>query len=75
MFTYSRGVQIGHCPAEFNSNLLQHTCLEFPSKTLISWFRCVLIGVGETLQVSEPLGAGLDIADLYIGLVSQTGLK
>ncbi len=34
----------GRCPAEFSSNLPQHTCLEassMPSKTLISCFRCV----------------------------------
>ncbi len=34
----------GLCPAEFSSNLPQHTCLEvssIPSKTLISCFRCV----------------------------------
>ncbi len=34
----------GPCPAEFSSNLPQHTCLEvssIPSKTLISCFRCV----------------------------------
>ncbi len=36
------------CPAELRSNLPQHTCLEvssIPSKTLISWFRCVLLGL------------------------------
>ncbi len=34
----------GRCPAEFSSNLPQHTCLEvssIPIKTLISCFRCV----------------------------------
>ncbi len=34
----------GRCPAEFSSNLPQHTCMEvssIPSKTLISCFRCV----------------------------------
>ncbi len=34
----------GRCPAEFSSNLPQHTCMEdssMPSKTLISCFRCV----------------------------------
>ncbi len=34
----------GRCPAEFNSNLPQHTCTEassMPGKTLISCFMCV----------------------------------
>ncbi len=34
----------GRCPAEFCSNLPQHTCMEassMPSKSLISCFRCV----------------------------------
>ncbi len=34
----------GRCPAEFSSNLSQHTCIEvssMPSKSLISCFRCV----------------------------------
>ncbi len=34
----------GRCPAEFSSNLPQHTCMEvssIASKTLISCFRCV----------------------------------
>ncbi len=38
----------GRCPAEFSSNLPQHTCLEvwsIPSKTLISCFRCVWLGL------------------------------
>ncbi len=38
----------GRCPAEFISNLPQHTCLEvsgIPSKTLISLFRCVWLGL------------------------------
>ncbi len=36
------------CPAEFSSNLPQHTSLEvssIPSKTLISCFRCVWLGL------------------------------
>ncbi len=38
----------GQCPAEFSSNLPQHTCLEvwsIPSKSLISCFRCVWLGL------------------------------
>ncbi len=38
----------GRCPAEFSSNLPQHTCLEvssIASKTLISCFRCVWLGL------------------------------
>ncbi len=38
----------GRCPAEFSSNLPQHTCMEassIPSKTLISCFRCVWLGL------------------------------
>ncbi len=38
----------GLCPAEFSSNLPQHTSLEvssIPSKTLISCFRCVWLGL------------------------------
>ncbi len=38
----------GRCPAEFSSNLPQHTCLEvssIPIKTLISCFRCVWLGL------------------------------
>ncbi len=38
----------GRCPAEFSSNLPQHTCMEassMPSKSLISCFRCVLLGL------------------------------
>ncbi len=38
----------GRWPAEFSSNLPQHTCLEvssIPSKTLISCFRCVWLGL------------------------------
>ncbi len=38
----------GQCPAEFRSNLPQHTCREvssMPSKSLISWFRCVWLGL------------------------------
>ncbi len=38
----------GWCPAEFSSNTPQHTCLEvssMPSKTLISCFRCVWLGL------------------------------
>ncbi len=38
----------GRCPAEFSSNLPQHTCLDvwsIPSKTLISFFRCVWLGL------------------------------
>ncbi len=38
----------GWCPAEFSSNLSQHTCLEvssIPSKSLISCFRCVWLGL------------------------------
>ncbi len=38
----------GLCPAEFSSNLPQHTSLEvssIPSKALISCFRCVLLGL------------------------------
>ncbi len=38
----------GRCPAEFSSNLPQHTCLEvssIPSNTLISCFRCVWLGL------------------------------
>ncbi len=37
----------GRCPVEFSSNLDQHTCLEFSSirKYLISWFRCVWLGL------------------------------
>ncbi len=38
----------GQCPAEFSSNLPQHTCLDvsrITSKTLISWFRCVWLGL------------------------------
>ncbi len=37
----------GRCPAEFSSNLPQHTCLEVWSipKTLISCFRCVWLGL------------------------------
>ncbi len=34
----------GRCPAQFSSNLPQHTYLQVsskPRKTLISWFRCV----------------------------------
>ncbi len=36
------------CPAELSSSMDQHACLEFssvPSKTLISWFRCVWLGL------------------------------
>ncbi len=39
-----KSVLEGHCPAEFSSNLPQHTCLEvssMPNKILIGWFRCV----------------------------------
>ncbi len=38
----------GRSPAEFSSNLPQHTCLEvssIPIKTLISCFRCVWLGL------------------------------
>ncbi len=38
----------GRRPAEFSSNLLQHTCMEvssMPSKSLISFFRCVWLGL------------------------------
>ncbi len=38
----------GRCPAEFSSNLPQHTCMEvssIASKTLISCFRCVWLGL------------------------------
>ncbi len=38
----------GRCPAEFSSNLPQNTCLEvssMPSKSLISCFRCVWLGL------------------------------
>ncbi len=38
----------GRCPAEFSSNLPQHTCLEvssIPVKSLISCFRCVWLGL------------------------------
>jgi len=38
----------GRCPAEFSSNLPQHISLEVsnkPSKTLISCFRCVWLGL------------------------------
>ncbi len=38
----------GRCPAEFSSNLPQHTCLEvssIPRKSLISCFRCVWLGL------------------------------
>ncbi len=38
----------GPCPAEFSSNLPQHTCMEASSmcsKTLISCFRCVWLGL------------------------------
>ncbi len=38
----------GQCPAEFRSNLPQHTCHEvssMPSKSMISWFRCVWLGL------------------------------
>ncbi len=38
----------GRCPAEFSSNLPQNSCLEvssIPSKTLISCFRCVELGL------------------------------
>ncbi len=52
----------GWCPAEFSSNLPQHTCLEvssIPSKTLISWFRCVWLGWSETLQDTGPPGTSL----------------
>ncbi len=38
----------GRCPAEFSSNLSQHTWLEvwsIPSKSLISCFRCVWLGL------------------------------
>lgn len=34
----------GHCPTAYSSNLPKHTCLEvssIPSKTIVSWFRCV----------------------------------
>ncbi len=38
----------GHCPVEFRYNQVQTTRLEYsslPGETLISWFRCVFIGV------------------------------
>jgi len=38
----------GRCPAGFSTNLPQHTCMEassMPSKSLISCFRCVLLGL------------------------------
>ncbi len=38
----------GRCPAEFSSNLPQHICMEvwsIPSKSLISCFRCVWLGL------------------------------
>ncbi len=44
----SNSILEGLCPAEFSSNLPQHTCLEvssIPSKTLISCFRCVWLGL------------------------------
>ncbi len=53
----------GWRPAEFSSNLPQHTCLEvwsIPSKTLISCFRCVLIRVGAKLcRDTGPPGPNL----------------
>ncbi len=48
---YPKSVLEGHCPAEFSSNLPQHTCLEvssIPNKILIGLFRC-LIGDGAEL--------------------------
>ncbi len=48
---YPKSVLEGHCPAEFSSNLPQHTCLEvssIPNKILIGRFRC-LIGDGAEL--------------------------
>ncbi len=53
------------CPAEFSSNLPQHTCQEVSSmlrKSLIIWFRC-LIGVG-TLQDTGPPGLSLGTPDV-----------
>ncbi len=38
----------GRCPAEFNSDFPQHTCCvvsRMPSKSLISCFRCVWLGL------------------------------
>ncbi len=38
----------GHCPVDFRYNQVQTTRLEYsslPVETLISWFRCVFIGV------------------------------
>ncbi len=38
----------GHCPVDFRYNQVQTTRLEYsslPGETLISWFRCVFIGV------------------------------
>ncbi len=55
----------GHCPAEFSSYMPQHTCLEvsrMPSKSLMSWFRCVWL----VLELNS-VGPSLDTPDLNQG--------
>ncbi len=47
----------GRCPAEFSSNLPQHTCREVssvPSESLISWFRCVWLGLDLNFAGHRP---------------------
>ncbi len=47
-----------HCPGEFCYNQLQKPHLEdcsLPGETLISWFRCVFIGVGAKLYRTTAL--------------------
>ncbi len=54
---YPKSVLEGHCPAEFSSNLPQHTCLEvssIPNKILIGLFRCLIGDGAEPLQDSGP---------------------
>ncbi len=48
----------GHCPVEFRYNQVQTTRLEYsslPGETLISWFRCVFIGVEAKLCRTRAL--------------------
>ncbi len=62
----------GQCPAEFRSNLPQHTCHKvssMSSKSLISWFRCVWLGFQDTGPSLGTLGLGRNGPKIHIKLL------
>ncbi len=66
------------CPAKFSSNLPQHTCLEvysMPSKSLISWFKCVWLGLELNSADTGPPGPSMDTPDLHWNILLKWKCK